>query len=73
MASRHSNLSNPDCEPAKAPLAITCTVHFDPYHGAFPKRKLQEWLASLPEEAKVEFTGVQSGKPFFTASWKEDR
>jgi len=70
--SRHQNLSNPNAEPARAEIDITCTVHFD-WQGPFPKRKLQEWLESLPEEAKIRFTGISSGKPYFEASWKESR
>lgn len=74
MAStRHHNLSNPDCEPARAAVKVECTVHFDQYRGPFPKRKFQDWLESLPEQAKVEFTGFLSGKPQFTASWMEER
>lgn len=73
MTSRHSNLTNPKSEPAKAPLEVACTVHFDPYQGAFPRTKLIEWLQSLPEDAKIEFTGIRSGKNYFTATWKETR
>ena len=67
------NLSNPASEPEHAEMVCTVTVHFDQYQGAFPKAKLQRWLESLPEEAKVEFTGTRSGKPHFTASWRETR
>lgn len=73
MKSRHSNLSNPASEPAKAPVTVTCTVHYDPGYAAFPKRKFQEWLESLPEEARITFQGTTSGKPHFTATWEETR
>lgn len=73
MKSRHSNLSNPNSEPEHAPIEVNCTVHFDPYQGAFPRNKLIRWLESLPEDAKIKFTGISSGKPHFTATWKETR
>lgn len=67
------NLSNPKSEPAHAEVAVSCTVYFDPYQGAFPRTKFLEWLVSLPEDAKIQFTGVSSGKPHFEATWKESR
>lgn len=71
--SRHSNLTNPNSEPEHAPVTVACEVHFDPYQGAFPRTKLVRWLESLPEDAKIQFTGIRSGKPHFEATWKETR
>jgi hypothetical protein len=73
MASRHHNLSNKNGDPALAAITCTVTVHFDPSQTAFPKRKFQDWLESLPEEAKIEFTGTRSGSFHFEATWKEER
>jgi hypothetical protein len=70
--SKHSNLSNKTSDPAKAPLDVVCVVHFDLY-GAVPKGKLAEWLASLPEQARVKCEGLSQGKVFFEATWKEER
>lgn len=73
MANRHSNLTNPQGEPEHAPVVVTCEVHFDPHQAAFPRTKLIRWLESLPEDAKIEFTGFNSGKNYFRATWKENR
>lgn len=74
MPSRHSNLTNPASEPEHAPVEVTCTVTFDMFSGAkFPKKKFERWLASLPDTAKIRFTGISSGKPYFEASWTEER
>jgi hypothetical protein len=73
MASRHHNLSNKNADPARATVACTVTVTFDQYQGAFPKRKFQDWLEALPEDAKIKFTGTRAGKPYFEATWKEAR
>lgn len=66
------NLSNPKSEPENAEMTCTVTVHFD-WIGAVPKAKLQRWLESLPEEARVTFEGVRSGKAHFQAQWLETR
>ena len=70
---KDSNLSNKDSNPANATVEMSVSVHFDQYRGPFPKAKFQEWLAALPDNAKIEFTGVKSGLPHFKASWKEQR
>lgn len=70
---RDNNLSNKDSSPAHTVLHVSTTVHFDPYQGKFPKAKLIEWLNSLPDDAKITFTGLAQGKPHFEATWKEDR
>ncbi len=73
LPTRHNNLSNKDGDPRRATLDVTCTVKFDQYNGAFPKDAMITWLQSLPDQAKSEFVGTRSGKPHFTASWKEAR
>lgn len=72
MASRHHNLNNPDSDPAKVPLTVSCRVHF---HGSetVPKAKLAEWLDTLPAEATVRFSGHRNGKIEFEATWTEAR
>lgn len=67
------NLSNRNSEPEHAEMTCSVMVHFDPYQGAFPKKKMIQWLQSLPDEAKVKFVGVASGKPHFEATWTEQR
>jgi hypothetical protein len=69
---KHNNLSNKTSEPEHAIVEMSVTVHFDMY-GAVPKGKLQAWLESLPEEARITFEGMYQGKGTFTAKWKENR
>lgn len=70
---KDSNLSNPASEPEHAAMEVTVGVHFDLYRGPVPKGKLQQWLASLPDSARVSFEGVHSGKAHFEAAWTEQR
>ena len=69
---RNTNLSNPNSDPEFAPLDVRCSVHFD-LGGKVPKDKLQTWLGSLPDQAKVEFTGISDGRVRFVAEWREAR
>jgi len=72
LVSRHNNLSNKTGDPALAAMTCTVVVHFE-WGARFPKRKFQDWLESLPEDAKIRFTGISNGKPYFEATWKEER
>jgi len=40
---------------------------------SFKKTDLEVWLAKLPQDARVEFTGISNGKIVLTSSWKERR
>lgn len=70
---RHHNLSNKQGDPTQTTISCKVTVTLDPYQGAFPRQKLIDWLLWLPEDAKIEFAGVASGKQYFTATWTEVR
>jgi len=72
MSSRHHNLVNKNSEPSKTPLMVTTSVH-SPLIERVPKEKLEEWLASLPDGARITYEGIRSGKVYLAATWKENR
>lgn len=72
VVTRHNNLSNKASEPEHAVVEMNVAVTFDLY-GRVPKVKLQTWLESLPEEARLTFEGAYNGKAQFVAKWKENR
>lgn len=40
---------------------------------SFKKTDLEAWLAKLPSNARVKFTGISSGKIILVSTWKERR
>lgn len=70
MVSRHNNLSNPASEPSKAERIVTSTVT-SIWIERIPLPKLREWVNSLPDDARVTYDGIVSGKIKLKAEWKE--
>jgi hypothetical protein len=70
---KRPNLSNKNVDPTNYEVNCEVTVTSNQTIENVPIHAMILWLQSLPENAKVRYAGVSSGKVILQATWTEMR
>lgn len=54
-------------------LEVTVRTEFPIGITSFKKTDLEKWLSKLPDEARISYEGIRSGKIMMVSTWKERR